>query len=256
MVAPPPPPLPLPAPPPRRHSPPPPPPPLVKSTAPTESGHTPGRWSVHVGGWKAALAIGVLLSINGLILGILFARTNTANPVVLTDDTTQARATQVRQVDSMTAREQVLPASESDVKSNPPKDHSHELDSSNTSVVEPTSEPDVVISDDETRSLSSLIVPLVSAALGPREETTPIHQVDSEPIVSDQQAQPDFDKTPVNTAPTTCAIDKTGSHGMVAHDTALLWAKSPQQAGELAHQQQKLVFMIHISGNFSIPEFT
>lgn len=38
--------------------------------------------------------------------------------------------------------------------------------------------------------------------------------------------------------------------------TALQWAESPEAAARLARQQEKLVFLIHVSGNFEIPEFT
>jgi hypothetical protein len=39
-------------------------------------------------------------------------------------------------------------------------------------------------------------------------------------------------------------------------ETALQWAPSPADAARLAKEQQKLVFLIHVSGNFEIPEFT
>jgi hypothetical protein len=38
--------------------------------------------------------------------------------------------------------------------------------------------------------------------------------------------------------------------------TALVWAKSPQQAAEQARREGKLVFLIHVSGNFEDPGFT
>ena len=39
-------------------------------------------------------------------------------------------------------------------------------------------------------------------------------------------------------------------------DTALEWAGSLDEAGMLARKQNKLVYLIHVSGNFEIPEFT
>ena len=38
--------------------------------------------------------------------------------------------------------------------------------------------------------------------------------------------------------------------------TVLKWADSPADAYQVAEQQDKLVFMIHVSGNFEIPGFT
>lgn len=38
--------------------------------------------------------------------------------------------------------------------------------------------------------------------------------------------------------------------------TALVWAKSPQEAAEQARREGKLVFIIHVSGNFEDPGFT
>jgi hypothetical protein len=39
-------------------------------------------------------------------------------------------------------------------------------------------------------------------------------------------------------------------------DTALTWAKSPAEASEQARRDGKLVFLIHVSGNFENPGFT
>jgi hypothetical protein len=39
-------------------------------------------------------------------------------------------------------------------------------------------------------------------------------------------------------------------------DTALTWAKSPAEAADLASREGKLVFLIHVSGNFEDPGFT
>lgn len=38
--------------------------------------------------------------------------------------------------------------------------------------------------------------------------------------------------------------------------TALIWAKSPQEAADRARREGKLVFIIHVSGNFEDPGFT
>ncbi len=39
-------------------------------------------------------------------------------------------------------------------------------------------------------------------------------------------------------------------------DTALTWARSPAEAADLASREGKLVFLIHVSGNFEDPGFT
>jgi hypothetical protein len=43
---------------------------------------------------------------------------------------------------------------------------------------------------------------------------------------------------------------------MESHGTALKWADTPADAYRLAGEQNKLVFLIHVSGNFEIPGFT
>jgi hypothetical protein len=46
-----------------------------------------------------------------------------------------------------------------------------------------------------------------------------------------------------------CAVDRS-------LNTALTWAKSPAAASEQARKEGKLVFVIHVSGNFEDPGFT
>jgi hypothetical protein len=46
-----------------------------------------------------------------------------------------------------------------------------------------------------------------------------------------------------------CAVDRS-------LNTALTWAKSPGAASEQARRDGKLVFLIHVSGNFEDPGFT
>ena len=46
-----------------------------------------------------------------------------------------------------------------------------------------------------------------------------------------------------------CAINRS-------LNTALTWAKSPAEAAEQANREGKLVFLIHVSGNFEDPGFT
>jgi len=49
--------------------------------------------------------------------------------------------------------------------------------------------------------------------------------------------------------PTVCAADRSLG-------TAMTWAKSPEEASAEARKQDKLVFVIHVSGNFENPGFT
>ncbi len=49
--------------------------------------------------------------------------------------------------------------------------------------------------------------------------------------------------------PPVCRVDRS-------LDTALTWARSPAEASEQAARQGKLVFLIHVSGNFEDPGFT
>jgi len=48
---------------------------------------------------------------------------------------------------------------------------------------------------------------------------------------------------------TVCAVNRS-------LNTALTWAKSPAEAAEEAQREGKLVFLIHVSGNFENPGFT
>ncbi len=50
--------------------------------------------------------------------------------------------------------------------------------------------------------------------------------------------------------------DESTCVAMEAHGTALEWADSPAAAYRLAKEKDKLVFLIHVSGNFEIPGFT
>ena len=43
---------------------------------------------------------------------------------------------------------------------------------------------------------------------------------------------------------------------MESHGTNLKWADTPADAYRMAEEQDKLVFLIHVSGNFEIPGFT
>ena len=44
--------------------------------------------------------------------------------------------------------------------------------------------------------------------------------------------------------------------GCGSFGTAVTFVESPTEAAKLAKQQEKLVFVLHVSGNFEKPEFT
>jgi hypothetical protein len=50
--------------------------------------------------------------------------------------------------------------------------------------------------------------------------------------------------------------DGTCQQNMESHGTVLKWAETPADAYRMAKEQDKLVFLIHVSGNFEIPGFT
>ena len=60
---------------------------------------------------------------------------------------------------------------------------------------------------------------------------------------------------PGSSPPAVCE-DGTCTETMKSHGTELQWAESPAAAYQMAGVQNKLVFLIHVSGNFEIPGFT
>jgi hypothetical protein len=64
-------------------------------------------------------------------------------------------------------------------------------------------------------------------------------------------------KVPTIKVPATtqvCGLEKKSSDRKL--NTALTWAKSVSEANERAEEEEKLVFLIHVSGNFEMPGFT
>jgi hypothetical protein len=51
-----------------------------------------------------------------------------------------------------------------------------------------------------------------------------------------------------------CGLEKKSSDRKL--NTALTWAESVSEANERAEEEEKLVFLIHVSGNFEMPGFT
>ena len=63
-----------------------------------------------------------------------------------------------------------------------------------------------------------------------------------------------FDLAPPAPAPQ--CVDGTCQQKMESHGTVLKWADTPADAYRMAREHDKLVFLIHVSGNFEIPGFT
>lgn len=53
-----------------------------------------------------------------------------------------------------------------------------------------------------------------------------------------------------------CAEEEVPSKKPSTCGTLIEWASSPKEAWSEAEQRNKLVFMMHVSGNFAEPEFT
>jgi hypothetical protein len=56
---------------------------------------------------------------------------------------------------------------------------------------------------------------------------------------------------PVATNPIDAALDESGCHG-----TAINFLDTPSDAATKAKKEEKLVFILHVSGNFEDPKFT
>lgn len=59
-----------------------------------------------------------------------------------------------------------------------------------------------------------------------------------------------------SSSPSAVCEDGKCTESMKSHGTELHWAESPAAAYQMAGVQNKLVFLIHVSGNFEIPGFT
>jgi hypothetical protein len=64
------------------------------------------------------------------------------------------------------------------------------------------------------------------------------------------------DLTLAEPAPESCSGSASVCSANRKLDTALTWAKSPAEAADKASREGKLVFLIHVSGNFEDPGFT
>ena len=61
----------------------------------------------------------------------------------------------------------------------------------------------------------------------------------------------------VGLAPPACASDKDKTEGFCASfGTAVEFVSTPSEAAKQAKKEQKLVFVLHVSGKFEDPRFT
>jgi hypothetical protein len=95
---------------------------------------------------------------------------------------------------------------------------------------------------------------------GPKPEATeasaslaawqlPESPVNAAPVKTSWFAMADANASSQETSEPVCSADRS------LH-TALIWSKSPDEASALARREGKLVFLIHVSGNFEDPGFT
>ena len=80
----------------------------------------------------------------------------------------------------------------------------------------------------------------------------PQWQSDAQGMVGLETAEPTASLTP--TAPM-CANGQCPT-SLPKYGTTIQWAASPADASQRAEDENKLVFMMHVSGNFKIPGFT
>lgn len=52
------------------------------------------------------------------------------------------------------------------------------------------------------------------------------------------------------------ADENCGRCGKQTYDTSIVWEGGPSEAARKAKEQEKLVFVLHVSGNFEDPAFT
>ena len=57
-------------------------------------------------------------------------------------------------------------------------------------------------------------------------------------------------------ASTARADENCGKCGKQNYETSIGWEDSPSAAAQKAREKEKLVFVLHVSGNFEDPKFT
>lgn len=70
------------------------------------------------------------------------------------------------------------------------------------------------------------------------------------------QASSELDGKPAGKADKPAAPAKAEEGTCGSHGTRIDFVDTPQQAAKIAKKEQKLVFVLHVSGNFEDPRFT
>ena len=60
----------------------------------------------------------------------------------------------------------------------------------------------------------------------------------------------------VAAAPARAADESCGKCGKQSYGTSIEWSGSPSEAAAKAKAEEKLVFVLHVSGHFEDPKFT
>ena len=60
----------------------------------------------------------------------------------------------------------------------------------------------------------------------------------------------------LSAAPVRAADESCGKCGTQSYGTSVVWSGTPSEAATKAKAEEKLVFVLHVSGNFEDPRFT
>ena len=60
----------------------------------------------------------------------------------------------------------------------------------------------------------------------------------------------------VTAVPARAADESCGTCGKQSYGTSIEWSGSPSEAAARAKKEEKLVFVLHVSGHFEDPKFT
>jgi hypothetical protein len=145
-----------------------------------------------------------------------------------------------------------------------PSSESVDLDQSVAAIGQPraTDDSETPPSDavaDETSVDESMAAPSPTKVADASDQPQP----SPPPVVDTSMELPGIDSLVALTSPTatgaaqcvdgTCPSD---TEMLESHGTVLAWAETPADAYRMSVEHEKLVFMIHVSGNFEIPGFT
>ena len=60
----------------------------------------------------------------------------------------------------------------------------------------------------------------------------------------------------VSASPVRAADESCGKCGKQSYGTSVVWSGTPSEAAAKAKAEEKLVFVLHVSGHFEDPKFT